>query len=332
MALCFPLKAALLGCGKIGWQFQDDPGASHFGICTHAAAWSTLGDVQLVAVADADTQKARRCAARWQVPVAYQDVRNLLDASQPDVVSIATPDETHFSLSQQCLDHPSVRAVLVEKPLASNVAEAIQLDALAKRLNKTIVVNYSRRFCPVYQSLRQDIRRGDYGAIRLIRVLYTKGLRHNGSHALDLMQFWFSRIVLLRAEVPSWAVERSDNSADPPRDVLFSLSGGGVGMLHSLPFQEYTLFEMDLCFDKARIVFTEGGDTLETHAIVENRPFVGYRRLASRSKQEGCLRDYLLHAASHVIAVMQGTQDNVSTVGASIALLQEYETILSKQP
>jgi hypothetical protein len=65
---------------------------------------------------------------------------------------------------------------------------------------------------------------------------------------------------------------------------------------------------------------------------VENRPFVGYRRLASRSKQEGCLRDYLLHAASHVIAVMQGTQDNVSTVGASIALLQEYETILSKQP
>lgn len=324
-----PVKAALIGTGKIGWEFQDDPGASRFGICTHAAAWNSLDDVQFVAVADADEEKARRCAARWRVPAAYRDVGNLLNDAQPDIVSVATPDETHFSLTRQCLEHPSVRAVLVEKPLASTAAEAMQLEALAKRLNKTIVVNYSRRFCPVYRSLREQIRRGDYGALRLARVLYTKGLRHNGSHALDLMQYWFSKVRLLRAEVPAWAVAKSNDSFDPPCNVTFSLPEGSEGVLHNLPFQEYTLFEMDLCFEKGRLSFTAGGDILETHVIVEDQPFVGYRSVVREATHEGCLRDYLLHAAGHVVAVMRHGEENVSSVHASVSLLQQYEAILS---
>ncbi len=326
-----PLRAALVGCGKIGWELQDEPGASRFGICTHAAAWSRLGEVDFVAVADADVQKARCCAARWQVPTAYQDVKQLLDAIHPEIVSVATPDETHFSITRHCLEHPSVRAVLAEKPLATTAAEAIELSALANRLNKAVVVNYTRRFCPLYQTLRANIRRGAYGVIRLARILYTKGMRHNGSHALDLMQYWFSEITLKSADLPPWR-SGVGSSSDPSYDVVFSLPGGGGGTLHNLPFEEYTLFEIDLCFDKARLLFTEGGDIVETQIVVADQPFTGYRSLISHSKEQCCLYDYLLHAAAHVVAVVQGVEENISDVDASISLLEQYERITSKLP
>jgi hypothetical protein len=83
-----PFKAAPLGCGKIGWRFQDDPGALRFGICIHAAVLSTLEDVQLIAVANPDTQKARCFCGALAGAVAYHEVRKLLDASPPDIMGV----------------------------------------------------------------------------------------------------------------------------------------------------------------------------------------------------------------------------------------------------
>src|SRR5207302_3214378 len=123
----FVIKAALLGCGKIGWEFQDDPRAEAFGTCTHASAWRELDGVELAAVGDVNIEKARACAARWNVGGAYDDPGKLLADTQPEIVSIATPDETHAAIARACLEFPSVQAVLVEKPLATTAEEAASL-------------------------------------------------------------------------------------------------------------------------------------------------------------------------------------------------------------
>ena len=322
------LKAAILGCGKIGWEFQDDPGAARFGVCTHAAAWSALPDeVELVAVADADEDRARRCAARWGVPHHFPDAQSLLEGVHPQIVSIATPDDTHFALALQCLQHPSVRAVLVEKPLAASVAQAQRLSSLAQELGKVIVVNYSRRFCPIFRGLRDAVRRGEYGPLHLVRGIYTKGLRHNGFHFLDLIHFWFEACRLESFNIPSWAGEARDLDDDPPAHVTFAAAPGSSGALHCMPHQAYTLFEMDLCFARNRFLFTDGGDTLETYSLRKDTPFVGYTSLALESKRQNCVRDYLLHAAQHVLAVLKGIEQNLSSPDTSVYLLQQYYSL-----
>jgi predicted dehydrogenase len=317
----------LIGCGKIAWGFQEEPGAARYGICTHAAAWSALDQTQLVAVTDANREQAQRCADRWQVPAVCDDVAQLLEKARPQVVSVATPDDTHFPVARQCLEFPSVRAVLVEKPLARAAADAAILHELAGQLNKTLVVNYIRRFCPVYQDVRARISTGEFGPLRLAQVLYTKGLRHNGSHALDLMQYWFGRVSSLRGEVPAWA---ANDTADPEMDVTFDLDRGGKGVLHCLPSQDYTVFEADLCFEKARLAFTESGDVVEIHTPRSGYPFAGYRSLVRESRQDGCLRDYLLHAVRHTVAVMDGKAKNLSSAESSIALLEQLDLMERK--
>ncbi len=320
-----PVRVALIGCGRIGWRFQDDPGAGPFGICTHAAAWHSLKSAHLVAVADQDLEQARACAARWHVPAVYQDTAALLNDSQPQIVSIATPDDTHAGVARQCLEHPSVQAVFVEKPLAATAKEGAELCALATRMDKKIMVNYSRRFCPIYQSLRSAIQRKEYGRIRLVRVLYTKGLRHNGSHALDLMLFWFSGFSMKDMVEPPWADQLED--VDPPLDATFSLPEEGRGILHSLPYQDYTVFELDLCFESARLVLSNGGDTIDEFLPVSDQPFAGYRSLVRHATHTRCLKDYLLHGARHVLAVLQSREENLSDGEGSVTMLSELEKI-----
>ena len=321
-----PLKASIVGCGKIGWGFQDDPGAARFGICTHAAAWNHVAGVDLVAVTDKDPANARQCAERWQVPGVYGALDSLLESAAPDIVSIATPDHLHYSGIKACLEHPSVRAVLAEKPLAATAAEAAELDALAKRSGKVLVVNYSRRFCDFYVTLRQRIQAGEFGELRLARNLYTKGARHNGSHFIDLMHCLFGPLRLHSAARPAW-LRQDVRDNDPGLDIKLTTTSGATVEMNHLPADQYTVFELDLCFDMARFIFTDGGDTVQEFDMVKDQPFAGYTSLLLKAQHQNTTRDYLLRAAEHVVAILRDGLPNISPASDSVAMLREYESL-----
>lgn len=325
------MKAAVFGCGKIGWEFQDDPGAAAFGICTHAAAWAAIEGVALAAVSDADPARARRCAERWQAPISSASLAAMLDEARPDIVSIATPDDQHHAAVKACLEFSSVRAVLAEKPLAMTLTEAEELDMLARQHGKTLVVNYSRRFCPFYDSLRRRVQSGEFGALRLARNLYTKGARHNGSHFLDLMRFLAGPFQPVGASLPKW-LSHDPRDSDPGLDVQLTAPGGASIVMHHVPANQFTVFEMDLCFERARFVCTEGGDSVLEFGLAADVPFAGYTSLAIVADHRHVMRDYLLHAAQHVVAVLRDGVTNVSPASESVALMRDYAKIAALLP
>ena len=154
------LRAAVIGCGKIGWEFSEDPGAGVCGVCTHAAAYAACPSTVLTAICDQDPARAERCARRWEVPVRYTEPLRLLTEQRPDVVSICTPDATHAELVRAALTADGVRAVLAEKPLALTLVEAEELTGLARRRGVLLAVNYSRRYSDAYVQLRDFLRGG----------------------------------------------------------------------------------------------------------------------------------------------------------------------------
>ena len=93
-------RAALIGCGKIASEFADDPGLASAGICTHAQAYAATPEIQLVAVCDSDPAKLQRCGERWKVAARYRDAGRLLAEVRPDIVSVCTPDATHYRVVQ----------------------------------------------------------------------------------------------------------------------------------------------------------------------------------------------------------------------------------------
>jgi predicted dehydrogenase len=89
-----------------------------------------------------------------------------------DLVSITTPDETHFPFSKMALE--SGKHILVEKPFTSTPEEALQLFSLAKKVNKKIFVFQNRRFDSDFQTVSAILKSGVLGKIIRYEAHYNR--------------------------------------------------------------------------------------------------------------------------------------------------------------
>ncbi len=294
-------RAAVIGCGLIGSEFgADRPAGEGFGIYTHAGAYRACQRTELAAVCDADAQRVRRAGQRWRVEACYTDPRRLLSEARPQLVSICTPDATHYELVRLALTAEGVRAVLAEKPLATSIEEAEELVRIAAERGVLLAVNYSRRFAPRYVRLREQLAGDAFGPVRLVRSLYGKGTLHNGSHAFDLLRY------LIGEPAAITATDRlKENGADPTLDVRLEFAGGARAELLAVAPGDYTVFELDLLTARGRIRLLQGGDSVEVYEAREGIPYPGYRGLVLRENTAGALKDVLLHAVEDVVESLE---------------------------
>lgn len=308
------LRAALIGCGKIGSEFADDPLVQ--GILSHAGAYAACAATELVAVCDTEADKANRCGERWGVQARYTDVATLLAEQRPDIVSICTPDETHFDMITLALAAPGVKAILTEKPLAMTLAEAYQIERAAKQRGVLLAINYSRRYSTGHVRLRDQIRGGRLGPIQAVSGFYTKGTLHNGTHWYDLARYLVDDIV----EV--WARDVLGESADDPTlDAYFRFDNGAAGFLHALDKEAFSLFEMDIVGKLGRARIVDSGHWFEISMAGGSPYYSGYRTLLAAEREAGHLEDVTLHAVEDLVGcLMEGGMPRCSVVDAIAAL------------
>jgi predicted dehydrogenase len=115
--------------------------------------------VTIAAVADIDATAAARAAHELGAPAHTPDA--VLTASDLDVVYIATPPALHFQQAKRALE--SGKHVLVEKPLATTVADARELDALSTRHGRVCVANLVERYNPLTDCVKRVIEGGLLG-------------------------------------------------------------------------------------------------------------------------------------------------------------------------
>lgn len=148
-----PLTYAILGCAA--------------GIAqSHLAALRRLPDTRIVGMADLDTERGAAQAAHTGCPF-FADHHDLLAALHPDIAIICAPHPAHAALALDCL--AAGCHVLVEKPLAVEMAEADTLIAAADAANRLLAVNFQQRFLPAVERARRLIAAGDLGP--LVRTL-----------------------------------------------------------------------------------------------------------------------------------------------------------------
>ena len=287
-------RAAVVGCGLIGSEFSDT--ANMPGTWSHAAAYIGCSDTQLIAVCDPNPTKLERCSTRWSVAARYSNFAAMLDEQLPEIVSICTPDATHYSLIRQALEHPGILAVLAEKPLAVNLEQADELASLAARLGKLLAVNYSRRYAKGFIELKVMIERGDLGEIQTVSGFFTKGTIHNGSHWFDLARFLLGPI---RRVLGMDRLREPGN--DPTLDVMLEFESGAAGYLHGCDATSYDLFEMDIVASLGRVHIVEEGFEIKLYRI-EPSPFgAGHKRLVHRGDVDPGLTNALSEAVADIV-------------------------------
>ena len=147
-----PLTAAVIGLGKAGSRFDEEPGRQ--APWSHTGAYLYLADrFRIIGAADPDPANAERYRARCPDVPVYPDAATMLGAIRPDVVSICTPASRHRADLEAALACPSVKAVWCEKPLATSLGDAEAMVKAAAVRGVPLVVTYNRRWLPLWRAL-----------------------------------------------------------------------------------------------------------------------------------------------------------------------------------
>jgi len=319
-------RAAVIGCGKIGSEFSDDPRQKN--VYAHTHAYALCETTRLIAVCDADATRLASCAQRWNVKHAYCDANELLAAERPELVSICTPDETHVALIRAALETDGVRGILAEKPLALDVQAADQLIATANARGIVLAVNYSRRYADNHARLRERIENGGLGVLQAIHGYYTKGALHNGTH-------WFDLVRYLAGEVKCVWGFRSGGAPEDylTPDAMLELASGVTATLRGLDSNAFTLFEMDIVGTKGRARILDSGHTIEYYRVAPSAFYSDYQMLTHTETDSVGMGDVTLHAVQDLVECVKtsksprcSAQDARDALAIGLAALESAQS------
>ena len=152
------LKTALFGTGFVGR--------------VHLEAIRRLGYVQIYAIGEPQIEKANQLADEFGVEKTEADFHRILTDPAVDAVHVCTPNALHFPIAKEAL--LAGKHVVCEKPLATSVAQAEELVALAAAKGLRNCTSHNLRYYPMVQQIRRMREDGDLGDILVAQGTYSQ--------------------------------------------------------------------------------------------------------------------------------------------------------------
>lgn len=215
------LKVAVIGVGAMGRN--------------HVRVYYELPGVQLVGVADMDGNAAA-AATRLYSTKTFTDYRQMLDETQPDAVTIAVPTEHHRETALEVIRRGI--HVLIEKPIASTVAEGQEIIDAAAQAGVCLQIGHIERFNPAVIALRQQLAENALGKVYQIdarrqgpfpgRIKDVGVVVDLAVHDIDVIRY------VTGAEITRVYAETAQRIHETREDMvtgLLRLSDGAVGTL-----------------------------------------------------------------------------------------------------
>lgn len=130
-----------------------------------------IGQANVVALMDMDTERAQQVADMCGGATIYTDAKLLIADPNVDAVLIAAPDRFHAELAHACIE--AKKPVLCEKPLATSAAEALKVIEAEVTLGKRLVqLGFMREYDPAHIAVKEIGDRGELGEKLVFRGVH----------------------------------------------------------------------------------------------------------------------------------------------------------------
>lgn len=130
---------------------------------------------------------------KYAIPHVDTDFARLMETARPDVVHITTPPTSHLALAKQALAGGA--HVYIEKPLTVTHAEAIELFAAARQVDKQVCIGTNRLFAHAQSTAVAKIKSGDIGPLTHVDAIFTYDLQGIfGKQVLSNPEHWISKL------------------------------------------------------------------------------------------------------------------------------------------
>jgi len=314
----FMYRAAVIGCGRIGCSFDDDPKREY--VSTHAGAYYNSPKTDLIALADVDTEKLEKYGKKFNVPKTYTDYKQMLEREKPDILSVCTWNSTHLDIVKEAVNH-GVKAIFCEKPIADTLASAREMVKLCKEKNVLLMIDHQRRFDKLHQEVKQFIQDGNLGGIQQASFYYTAGIANTGSHVFDLLRFFFGEVEWVQA---FYSQNKSPNLNDPNLDGILKFKNGTFCTIQACDNRHFMLLELDIIGTKARLKLTHSGFDVEFYEIGDSQLFSGYKEIypAESPINKELPKEFMLNAVEHITGCLDNKKDPISSGEDGLAALE----------
>ncbi len=150
----------VIGCGRAATQL-------------HLPALSKVKGLRVSAIADLEADVLNDVAQRFGIEGRYLDYHDLLADPEVGAVVVCVPPALHRDIVLDALWHE--KHVLVEKPLALELADCDQLVREARAVALTTAVGFHLRHHQMLIQARKWIEDGRLGTVEVIRSVFTSG-------------------------------------------------------------------------------------------------------------------------------------------------------------
>jgi len=212
------IKVAIVGAG--GWGLE------------HARVFSQHPDVSLCAIVGRTEAKTRARAEAFGTK-AYFDIAQMLAKEQPDLVSLSLANQEHFAPTLAVIDEGF--ALLVEKPLVFDLAQADTLINAAEKRGLFFAINFNHRYAKPVQLAHQAILSGRVGEVVFATWRFGGEGKSNHPHAnlIETQCHGFDMLEHLCGPIASVACQMTDLTGGGFRTLALALrfANGAIGSL-----------------------------------------------------------------------------------------------------
>lgn len=294
------MKALIVGAGNMGGLY-DTPETEE--ILSHAHAFFVLkNEIKDFAFCDINEDNLKTASKRWG-KTGYNDLKSALDAFKPSLVSVCASTACHLDVVKEVVKAESVKTIIIEKPSGKNLVEALEIEKLVKAHGKKILVNFSRNYSEGIEALKQRIEQKEFGTLQHVNGVYTKGLVNNCSHLLSLLCLFFPKIQYMGSDKS--IIDYTEE--DPTKSFRLRI-GEALCSIAGLNESNYSHFEIDFFFEKARIKLVRFGFDLHVSYVEEDKIFgPKYKTLGQESLNSLGLENSLKRL---VLKIIKNENDN----------------------
>lgn len=322
-------QTVMIGFGQIAAGFAVDAKiAMTHRFASHAQVLAIHPRFDWVGVAEPDADKRKSASNDWKIKHTAETAVVLAKSVAPEVVVLAMPPGGRLD-ALSAFDN--VRAVVVEKPLGGNLAEAEGFLAYCRQNDVLVQTNYWRRAEPLFRDLANGGVERRIGPVQAATAVYGGGLRNNGSHVIDLCRMLFGVIETVQALSPVKNADTSPLAGD--LEAAFALHhGGGVTVTATpLDFGAYREVALEIWGTQGRLSLTQETTLLREYPIAAHRQLASAKEIAGDGppRAEARISGTALHALyDNLVDALDGGAELWAAGAEALAAERAIEAIV----
>lgn len=303
-----------VGIGIAGYGMM---GKAHSYAYTVAPVMRRLGhQPRLRVISGRDQEKVARAAAAYGFESWTTDWREMVARPDVDIVDICTPPGTHTEIAAAAA--AAGKAVICEKPLALNYAQAAKAVEVVTRAGVLSAVGFNYRRLPAVSLMKRMVDEGAIGTVRLVRATWLSDefvdpaipfdwrfdramggstIADLGSHLVDLATWMAGGIAEVSAQSATFVRERSGRqvSVDDASSALARFDSGarGVFEMARTAVRRPCDFTVELNGDRGTLVFEYARLNELMYGAGSDEPgLYGMRRIRAEHESHPYARDW----------------------------------------